>query len=469
MVAPAYAHMNVVVIDDDAMLLRSLEAVLNDLGFKVNAYNDSVKALEAFRETGADIVITDIRMPKCDGFEVLKQIKECDPSCEVIFITAWGQKEIAVRALREGATDFFEKPFELSALQAAIERTTKFRMLEQQRDLLAAQVSNLSELLALGSDQTVMLGQSAAMQSVAAEIIDFGNSPATVLVIGESGTGKEVVANAIHQASQRRNKPFLTINCSAIPNELFESEMFGHKRGAFTGAVETRGGYVEGANGGTLFLDEIGDLPLTSQAKILRLAEQKRYFPVGGTQEKTADVRLITATNQPLETLVEEKKFRNDLYYRLSVCVIDVPPLRERKNDIPLLALYFALQFARDLAKPIEGIEDNALARLTTHDYPGNVRELRNVIESSLIRCRHSGLLRTEDLPPRFQCRPEPASENDESWPIPTVKFEEVERLLYEEALKRSDANVSAAARILGLSRGKLRRRLEALDISSRS
>ena len=326
-----YSHMKVVLIDDDLMVANSMKLALESFGFPVAAFHEPLKGLEWIAENGVDILVTDIRMPQCDGFEVLKRAKEIDPNCDVIFITAHGQTDIAIRALREGATDFFEKPFTTEVLCAAMERTKRFRILSRQKQILTDQVSILCHEL-LGKNRSVMLARSASMKKVAADIVDLAASPATVLIIGESGTGKELVANAIHCASPRKMKPFLTLNCPSVPEELFESEMFGHRRGAYTGAVETRPGYVEAAEGGTLFLDEVGDLPLKSQAKILRFLEEKTYLPLGERKDRQADVRVIAATNHSLDDLVKQKQFRQDLYYRLSVCTIHLPPLRERKK-----------------------------------------------------------------------------------------------------------------------------------------
>jgi len=462
------SQMKLVLIDDDVMVLRSLKVALTDFGFDVTTFEEPLKGLEWIKENGTDIVITDICMPACDGFEVLKRLKEIDPLCDLIFITAHGQTETAIRALREGATDFFEKPFTTFALRAAIERTQRFRTLTQQKKIMADQLNVLNdELMYKNSGHYVMLGQSACMKKIAQEIVDIAGSNATVLILGESGTGKELVANAVHQSSPRCKKPFLTINCASIPEDLFESEMFGHRRGAFTGAIETRGGYIEAASGGTLFLDEIGDLPLPAQAKILRVLEQKCYLPVGEHKERQTDVRIITATNQPLVELVKEKKFREDLYYRLTVCTLKLPPLRERKEDIPLLALFFVLRSASEMGKAIDGFDPETMNILLSRNYPGNIRELRNVVESSVIRCRHTGLLRPDDLPEQLP----PSKSNNESarngWPIDTLRLEDVERRLYIEALSRANNNVSAAARLLGLSRGKLRRRLAILSIKT--
>ncbi|NQT92875.1 MAG: sigma-54-dependent Fis family transcriptional regulator [Lentisphaerae bacterium] len=467
---PLYEDMSLVLIDDEPMVLRSLKASLEDLGFSISAFQNPIEGLDWIRDNGADIVVADIFMPECDGFEVLRRLKEIDPDCDLIFITAHGQMDTAIRALREGAADFFEKPFTPVALQAAIERTTRFRILSKQKDLLANQVDLLSGELLSRNNTNVMLGQAPSMKRIAEQIVNVAALPSTVLILGESGTGKELVAHAIHRTSERQDKPFLTLNCASIPEDLFEAEMFGHRRGAFTGAVETRAGYVEASSGGTLFLDEIGDLPMSSQAKILRFLEQRTYLPVGERKERTADVRIIAATNHDLAGLVEEKMFRQDLYYRLNVCTLTCPPLRERKEDVPLLAFYFALQFGAETGKSIEGIDEEAFAFLSDYHYPGNVRELRNIIESSIIHCRHSGMLGHKDLPELVSSANGNADgSSSQPWQDGSLKFEDVERQLYEEALRRTDNNVSGAARILGISRGKLRRRLGAFGLGNGS
>lgn len=462
-----YAEMQVVLIDDDPMMLRSLTGALSDLGFAIKSFVHPAEGIDWIGNNGADIVISDIRMPKIDGFEVLKRVKEIDPLCDVIFITAYAQSEHAIRALRHGASDFFHKPFSLSDLHAAIERTTRYRTLAQQRALLSEQVNVLNEQINYEArGETAMLGKSPAMVRVAADIVDVATTSSTVLIIGESGTGKELVATAIHQTSPLKDKPFITVNCASIPEDLFESEMFGHKRGAFTGAVESRTGYVEAADGGTLFLDEIGDMPMKTQPKILRLLEQKVYRRVGETEENRVEVRVIAATNRDLDAMVKEKHFREDLFYRLSVCTLSLPALRERKEDVPLLATYFGLKFCDEMGKSIDKIDDTALAALMAYDYPGNVRELRNVMENTVIHYKHTGTIRREDLPERMlggnADAPAPSSEN---WPIDTLNFLDVERMLYSEALNRTEQNVTASARLLGISRGKLRRRLAALDM----
>lgn len=459
-----YSSMKVVLIDDNSMVLTSLKNVLSDFGFKVETFEEPLKAVEWIQNNGVDIVISDICMPKCDGFEVLRRVKAIDPKSDVIFITAHGQLDIAIRALREGATDFFEKPFTTDALNAAIERTGRFRTLQNQKALLAEKVNLLNnELLSKDNPRNVILGKSDGIRKVAESIVNIAESSATVLITGESGTGKELAARAIHISSARKDKTFLTVNCPSVPEELFESELFGHRRGAFTGAVETKGGYVQAAEGGTLFLDEIGDLPLKSQAKILRLLEEKTFLPVGESKERSADVRILAATNQSLETLVQDKAFREDLYYRLNVCTVKLPPLRERKDDIPVLANHFTLKFAGEMSKPIEGLDDSAMNALISHDYPGNIRELRNIIESSVIHCRHEGVLTVGDLPEIVSGAK--VSSSSDHWPPESLNLKEMNESLFREALRRTNNNVSASARLLGISRGKLRRSLETHNI----
>ncbi len=319
-----------------------------------------------------------------------------------------------------------------------------------------------------------MLGESPAMHQLFDEIRKIAAVPTTVLIQGESGTGKELVARALHENGPRCDQPFMVFNCSAIPDTLFESEMFGHHRGAFTGAVSQQAGFVAAADGGTLFLDEISELSLGSQAKILRLMEQKTYQSLGKANEKHADVRLLAATNQPLESLIDQERFRADLYYRLNACRIDIPPLRERREDIPLLARYFARRAAVEMGKRVTGVDDHAVQILSGYSFPGNVRELRNMVECAVIHCEHDGLLRNDDFLESCRSRRmgfkneanKPVSDTVAAWPLDTFDFQEVEKRLYKAALARSDGNISAAARLLGLDRSRLRRRLKALAIA---
>ncbi len=320
-----------------------------------------------------------------------------------------------------------------------------------------------------------MVGESPSMRRLFDEIRKIAAVPTTVLIQGESGTGKELVARALHREGPRAKHAFLVLNCSAIPDQLFESEMFGHQRGAFTGAVTNQSGYVASAAGGTLFLDEISELSVTSQAKILRLLEQKTYQSLGGSNEQQADVRLLAATNQALEPFVEQGRFRADLYYRLNACRIEVPPLRERTADIPLLARHFAKLAAREMGKHVTGIDDAAIRALASYTFPGNVRELRNMVECAMIHCEHDGLLHSDDFPATCRSRhiglvavPGGAGLNEADWPLDTLNFKDVEKRLYRAALKRAGDNVSAAARLLGLDRSRLRRRLQALGVEVR-
>ncbi|MBT3193874.1 MAG: sigma-54-dependent Fis family transcriptional regulator [Verrucomicrobia bacterium] len=455
----------VVIIDDDPTVLLAATGVLGSLGLEATTFQNPVDALQHIRETGVDIVVSDIYMPDHDGFTVLKELKTNAPGCDVILVTARGDMETAVRALREGATDFVTKPLTAASLRAAFERTRRFHSLSEEKRVLESEVDALkTRIQELTRAESTLLGDSQAMEEVRAQATRVAQVDVTALITGESGTGKELAARFIHEGSPRNEGPFVPVNCASIPAELFESEMFGHRRGAFTGAVDEAKGFVSAAEGGTLFLDEIGDLPAGSQAKILRLLEQRTYTRVGDPTEQQADVRIVAATNQDLVAQVEQNRFRQDLYYRLAVCHIHMPPLRDHKADIPTLALYFALQAASSMGREIERVSTETMQRLLDYGFPGNIRELRNIMERSVIFADHTEELLPEHLPP-LEKPPPPSPEGEEP---PTVKsdlnMESVERQLYVEALKRTENNVSAAARVLGISRGKLRRRLAALD-----
>jgi two-component system response regulator AtoC len=465
------SQLRVVVIDDDQTVLLAATAVLEGLGLQAFTFDNPVDALADIGKNGASIVVSDICMPGHDGFAVLKEVKRCAPSCDVVFITAHGDMDMAVRALREGATDLVQKPLTATALRAALERTRRYHSLSMEKRGLETQVKALAtRIQELTRVNSTLIGDSQAMRSVGSQIDRIAQVDVTVLITGESGTGKELAALAVHAASPRSDESFIPVNCASIPADLFESEMFGHRRGAFTGAVEGAKGFVNAAEKGTLFLDEIGDLPAGSQAKILRLLEQKTYTRVGDPIERQADVRILAATNQNLEKRVEQGRFRRDLYYRLAVCHILMPPLRDHKSDIPTLALFFALQAASSMGKSIESLSADAVQTLMAYHFPGNVRELRNIMERSVIFADHVHELQTEHLPALTMPSPtgaSPSQKPDNQTPQSDLSMEKVERQLYTEALSRTGHNVSAAARILGVSRGKLRRRLAALDIRS--
>lgn len=462
------SQLRVVVIDDDPTVLVAATAVLDALGLNAVTFNDPAEALANIRESGADIVVSDIYMPNCDGFEVLREAKQSAPECDVVLVTARGDIETAVRALREGATDFVQKPLTASSLRAALERTQRFHSLSVAKRSLETQVQALeSQIQELTRANSTLIGDSEAMRALRAEVARIAEVDVTSLITGESGTGKELAARALHEASARSAAPFVPVNCASIPADLFESEMFGHRRGAFTGAVDGAKGFVNAAEGGTLFLDEIGDLPSGSQAKILRLLEQKTYTSVGDPTERQADVRIVAATNQDLEALVQKNQFRGDLYYRLAVCHIEMPALRDHKSDIPCLALCFALQAASTMGRMVEELNRETVQRLMAYDFPGNVRELRNIIERSVIFADHTSELRPEHLPPLEGPSRLPGSTADSAADDSDLNMENVERGLYVEALSRTGSNISAAARLLGISRGKLRHRLAALGMQS--
>ena len=461
--------LRVAIIDDDPTVLLAAAATIQSLGLEVITFDNPTDALADISKKGADIVISDICMPDYDGFDVLKEIKQRAPSCDVIFITAHGDMDIAIRALREGAADLVQKPLTAAALKTALARTRRYHSLSLEKRGLETKVNKLtSRVQELTQTKSTLIGDSEVMEALRGEITRIAKVDVTVLITGESGTGKELAALAVHNESDRSSESFIPVNCASIPGDLFESEMFGHRRGAFTGAVDAAKGFVSAAENGTLFLDEIGDLPAGSQAKMLRLLEQKTYTRVGDPEERHANVRIVAATNQELLNRVEQGKFRRDLYYRLAICHIQMPSLREHKSDIPMLALFFAVQAATSMGKQIERLALDTVETLMAYDFPGNVRELRNVVERSVIFSDNTTELLAEHLPILTRTLP---SAQDASVPAPSTQasnnlnMENVERQLYTQALSRTGSNVSAAARILGVSRGKLRRRLAALGM----
>lgn len=455
-----------VVVSADNGLRRDIRAVFSGMDMQTQGFADARRAQAAMAHAQPDVVLLDAVLEEGDKTPLLRWA--CERGIDVVVVVEAGDLQSGIRALREGASDFVEFPFDFEALQASLERTARYRTLEQQRTVLAGRLQVLSnELNVRATGDNVMVGSSLAMRKVAQDIVAYAATSATVLILGESGTGKEVIANALHASSPRQEKPCLTLNCSAIAETLFESEVFGHRRGAFTGATENQVGYVEAADGGTLFLDEIGDLPLGAQAKFLRLLEQKAYLPVGETVERTADIRIVAATNQPIANLVREGKFREDLFYRLSVCTIHVPPLRERVDDIGLLATYFAMRFAAEMGKPLQGISDEALAMLEQYSFPGNVRELRNMIESAVIRMRSEGLLGVEDITLAGVPGVAAAAQGFEGWPDEDLHHHSVEARLYREALSRTGGNIAAAARLINMERNRLRRQMKLVGVES--
>lgn len=367
---------SILVVDDEKGIREFLEITLKKEGYEVTLASNGAEAISLCEKRKFDIILADIKMPQGDGYTILRKVKKLYPDTIVIMITAYGSLESAVEAMKEGAFDYISKPFVVNDVKALIQSALAKRN-------LTLEILNKKPFLTEGRFDNI-ISQSPEMHKIFALIPRAASAKSNVLIIGESGTGKELVARAIHRHSNRKDKPFVTINCGGIPENLLESELFGYKKGSFTGALANKIGLFEAASGGTIFLDEIGDLPLSLQVKLLRVVQDKVFTPIGETMEVNVDARIISATNQDLEQNVIERKFREDLYYRLNVIQIRIPPLRERKMDIPLLAQYFLEKYSREMQKQIQQISAYALDTLQNYHFPGNVRELENIIERSV-------------------------------------------------------------------------------------
>jgi two-component system, NtrC family, response regulator HydG len=438
------------VADDDPGLRESLGRTLTRAGYKVVLASDGRAALERLRGGGLDLVLTDLKMPGLTGIEVLRATKAIAPDLDVILLTAFGTVEEAVIAMKEGAYDFMTKPFRGEQLLKIVAKALERRDLIEQNRVLQRQLEDLR-----GKGQVI--GGSPAFRRMMTLVDQVADSSATVLIQGESGTGKELVARAIHERSPRRSGPFVAVNCAALPETLLESELFGYEKGAFTGAGARKEGRFELADGGTLFLDEVADLSIVTQPKILRVLQEGEFERVGGTKTIRVDVRIVTATNQDLGQMVREKRFREDLYYRLNVITTNVPPLRERREDIRVLAQHFLRVYAAKNNRKLDGLSDEAVRRLEAYAWPGNVRELENVIERGVVLARGS-IMELTDLPEEI-VGATPLPEGVLSVRIGT-SLAEVERRLLEETLRATKGNRTLTAKLLGIDPKTVYRKL---------
>jgi len=445
---------NVLIIEDNEDLCLSIADILKRGGYRVFTAFEGQKGLEYIRQEIIDLVLLDIRLPDKNGIQVLGDIKSFDPDILVIMMTAYADVEPAIEAMKKGAFDYLIKPFDLDELRITIKKA-----LETQE--LRREVARLRRQQAEHYLNSEIYGVSPKIQEVRRLIQIVSQTPRTsVLIQGESGTGKELVANAIHYASARRDKPLIKINCSAIPDNLLESELFGHERGAFTDAKTMKKGLFELANGGTVFLDEISTLKLSLQPKLLRILENQTLRRVGGTIDINIDVRIIAATNRDLEQCIREGSFRDDLYYRLKVMVIDLPPLRERREDIIPLAKIFIDQNNREFRKKVQKISPEAQRILLNYSWPGNVRELKNVIERAVILCQGS-VIEPDHLPRELETESEGTAVEPSAVSYPAdLSLEEVEKRHILQVLEAQKGNKSRAARILKISRSTLREKL---------
>ncbi len=444
----------ILVADDDPGLRESLERTLTREGYGVVMASDGRAALERLQAGSIDLVLTDLKMPGLSGLDLLRAAKAISPDIDVILLTAFGTVEEAVKAMKEGAYDFLSKPFRREQLLKLIDKALERRSLIAQNRALRQQ---LEDLRAKGQ----LIGNSAAFRRVITLVEQVADSSATVLIQGESGTGKELVARAVHECSPRRQRPFVAVNCAALPETLLESELFGYERGAFTGAAGRKEGRFEMADGGTLFLDEVADLSLVTQPKILRVLQEGEFERLGATRMIRVDVRIVAATNQELPQMVREKRFREDLYYRLNVITVNVPTLRERPEDIGLLASHFLRVYAAKNNRRLEGFTDEALQRLEGYAWPGNVRQLENVIERSVVLARDR-LIDARDLPEEVGGIKSPP--RDAILSLVGTPLAEIEQRLLDETLRITDGNKTQAARLLGIDVRTVARKLERRD-----
>ncbi|OGA16319.1 MAG: Fis family transcriptional regulator [Betaproteobacteria bacterium RIFCSPLOWO2_02_FULL_66_14] len=458
----------ILVVDDEEIVLRSCVRILGDGDYAVDTAGDGGEALKMVDASPYDVILLDIMMPKVDGLEVLQRVKEAHPDIEVIMVTGLSQIDTAVRSMKLGAFDYLPKPFDPEELRLLVERAL------ERRRLLQENLSLRSEIGAKYRFENIV-GSSPRMQSMFSLIARCAPTSTTVLLVGESGTGKELVARAIHYNSLRKDKPFVPVDCTSLSENLLESELFGHVRGAFTGAVANKRGLFELADGGTLFLDEIANLSLSIQAKLLRVIQEREFKAVGDTRTQSTDIRLIAATNKELRAMVAAGSFRDDLYYRINIFPIEIPPLRERREDIPVLATHFLRRFSDELGKDVSEISDGAMAVLVNHGWPGNVRELENTLHRAVILASDKVVRRAHlvDLV-------EPGALADSEVPrtgedLKRIKkaareksVEHIEKAFVVEALKRNAWNVTRSAEDTGMQRANFQALMKKYEIRIR-
>ncbi len=458
----SWGKKRILLVDDEQVFLEQLKEALlsSSLDLVIETASDGLEALKKLSVTPQDIVITDIRMPRMDGYALLKEIQERYPSTYVVVITAFGSVSGAVEAMRYGASDFLEKPFNMNTLELSLTKIIRQQEILRENIELKGRISQYAE----GLDQLV--GSNVKMQKLYDQILTAADTNLTVLILGETGTGKELVARSIHSRSDRRSKPFVTINCAAVPENLLESEFFGHEKGSFSGAVTQRIGKFEKAHTGSLFLDEIGDIPLDLQAKILRVLEDGKITRLGSNLEIDLDFRVICATNRPIQSMIKKELFREDLFYRISVLPIIIPPLRERKDDISLLVSHFIEKHGGKFNSPVRGVSREAMNQLLAYSWPGNVREMENVVQRAMVSCRSERIEHFPDLGKNLHeattSPVEEAADDPTIWvdagegagyhAIKQNLIEQFERRYFEHLLKKHRGVIAEAARESGLN-----------------
>jgi len=452
-------HENILIAEDEQDIRESLSFVLESEGFNVTNTSNGFEAVEKIKSSNFDLLITDILMPKMDGMKLLETSLQISPQTLVIIMTAFASIETAVSALRKGASDYILKPIEFDELLIRVKHLLNQKHLLLENKILRQQIDKRYNF-------NNIIGQSKAMQEIYGMVKQISSAPTNVLITGPSGTGKELIARAIHSNSDRANRPFIPVNCGAIPENLYESEFFGYKKGAFTGANADHDGLFKAANTGTLFLDEVADLPEHVQVKLLRVLQEKEIRPVGSTESIKVDVRILAATNKDLLAEVSDGRFREDLYYRLNVVELKLPPLSERKDDIPLLVNFFIQRYNEDLKRKIKGVDNEAMKSLLNYTWKGNLRELENIIERAVLLCTKD-YISINDLPSYFQTEQKDKSglvqfPNNLSNALESFEKEHITRILNEV-----DWNRSEAAKKLGIDASTLYRKMMKLSIKA--
>ncbi|PIR16676.1 MAG: DNA-binding response regulator [Deltaproteobacteria bacterium CG11_big_fil_rev_8_21_14_0_20_49_13] len=458
---------NILIVDDEIAIRKALEKFLASLGYHVFAVTSGEEALKVFGEEVIDLALIDLVMPGMNGVELIKKLKEADPKMVCIVMTAFGTITSAVETMKAGAYHYLTKPFELDDVASLVATGLEHKNLKEENRLLRQQLKSKYKF-------ENIVGNSEELSGVYNLIEKVADSDSTILILGESGTGKELVARAIHYNSRRANMPLITVNCAAIPEELLETELFGHVKGSFTGAHATKPGRFDAANGGTIFLDEIGDMSLKLQVKILRVLQERKFEPVGSTKTHDVDVRIITATNRNLEEEVKKRQFREDLFYRLNVIPIKIPPLRERRSDIPLLVQHFIQKFNKENDRHIEGLSKAAMNVLVKYDWPGNIRELENLVER-LVILKPAGMIEEVDIPLAFgniKVNADSANKAVEAFRFDGSSnfrdaVENYEVDLIQKALEHTGYNKNKAAALLGLNRTTLVEKIKRKGINS--
>jgi DNA-binding NtrC family response regulator len=438
----------ILIVDDEANARAALSEILKDEGYVTETAADGFKGLGKLEEFAPDVILTDLKMPGLDGIAFMEKAKAASPGVVFVVMTAFGTITSAVEAVKKGAENYLTKPLDFEALAAVIERAMEKARLVQEARQLRDRLRERNAFSHIVSDDP-------KMRTVLDLVAQVGPSKASVLITGESGTGKELIAEAIHLASPRAQKPFVRLHCAALAESLLESELFGHERGAFTGAVARREGRFKQADGGTLFLDEIGEIPMGTQVKLLRFLQERTFERVGGNETLKVDTRILAATNRDLKAEIDAGAFREDLYYRLNVITVELPPLRDRKGDIPALASFFLRRYASENGKTIESFDEDALARITAYAWPGNVRELENVVERAVVLC-DGPRVEVKHLPPSLV----PEAFRDGPPPVPGSTIADLEKFAILKTLEACGGSTSKAALILGVSTRKIQYKL---------